>query len=186
MNQTFLLFIFKQVGWIGSDPWPQTQSLSGKTVAAGYTRASNTALFAGKDRYGATCAFLRWCASYASSPRATKYELNWPAISLLGGELALPISGWPASAALIGNSDTTAKPASWQVDFRGIEWPKIGTGSSAVARSNPCRHKKNAKAQNAAPNGAAFRSCTDTGLPNLSAGGYPPHLLQVIRPVYPL
>ena len=53
------------------------------------------------------------------SPRATKYELNWPAISLLGGELALPISGWPASAALRGNSDTTAKPSGWQVYFRG-------------------------------------------------------------------
>jgi hypothetical protein len=60
------------------------------------------------------------------SPRTTKYELNWPAISLLGGELALPISGWPASAALIGNSDTTAKPPSWQVNFRGIEWPIRG------------------------------------------------------------
>jgi hypothetical protein len=24
-----------------------------------------------------------------------------------------------------------------------------------------------------------------TGLPNLAAGGYPPHLLQVVRPVYP-
>jgi hypothetical protein len=24
-----------------------------------------------------------------------------------------------------------------------------------------------------------------TGLPNLTAGGYPPHLLQVVRPVYP-
>jgi hypothetical protein len=47
---------------------------------------------------------------YELSPRATMYELNCPAISLLGGELALPISGWPASAALIGNSDTTAKP----------------------------------------------------------------------------
>jgi hypothetical protein len=24
-----------------------------------------------------------------------------------------------------------------------------------------------------------------TGLPNFAAGGYPPHLLQVVRPVYP-
>ena len=53
------------------------------------------------------------------SPRATNYELNWPAFSLLGGELALPISGLPASAALIGNSDTTAKLSGWQVYFRG-------------------------------------------------------------------
>jgi len=52
------------------------------------------------------------------SPYTAMYELDWPAISLLGGELALPISGWPASAALIGNSDTTAKPPSWQVYFR--------------------------------------------------------------------
>jgi len=29
------------------------------------------------------------------SPRATMYELNWPAISLLGGELALPNPGGP-------------------------------------------------------------------------------------------
>jgi len=42
------------------------------------------------------------------------------------------------------------------------------------------------EAQNAAPNGAASRSCVATGLPNHSAGGCPPHLLQVIRPVYPL
>ena len=40
--------------------------------------------------------------------------------------------------------------------------------------------------QNAAPIGAAFRSCIVTGLPNLAAGGYPPHLLQVVRLVYPI
>src|ERR1017187_8779425 len=32
-------------------------------------------------------------------PRTAKYELNWPAFFLLGGELALPKSGSPASAA---------------------------------------------------------------------------------------
>jgi hypothetical protein len=32
-------------------------------------------------------------------PRTAKYELNWPAFFLLGGELALPQFGWPASAA---------------------------------------------------------------------------------------
>lgn len=40
--------------------------------------------------------------------------------------------------------------------------------------------------QKAAPNGAAFNSCTCHWPPESSAGGYPPHLSQIFRPVVPV
>ena len=94
------------------------------------------------------------------SPRTTKYELNCPAISLLGGELALPTSGWPASAALIGNSDTTAKSSGWQVHFRSPGNDIPSSHSRAEARHFA------PDVQKAAPNGAAFNSALATGLPS--------------------
>ena len=117
------------------------------------------------------------------SPYTAMYELNWPAISLLGGELALPIPGWPASAALIGNSDTTAKPASWQVYFRCTRGPILRkSGSNVLGQRRPqTRRRKTLQSSKRRSNGAAFWSCIATGLPNLAAGSYPPHLLQVVR-----
>lgn len=95
------------------------------------------------------------------SPYTAMYELNWPAISLLGGELALPIPGWPASAALIGNSDTTAKPASWQVYFRCTRGPILRkSGSNVLGQRRPqTRRRKTLQSSKRRSNGAAFWSC---------------------------
>jgi hypothetical protein len=81
------------------------------------------------------------------SPYTAMYELNWAGDFLARRRACSTPNGWPASAALIGNSDTTAKALSWQVYFRC-------TGDAEFAENG-----KHCNVQNAAPIRAAFRSC---------------------------
>ena len=111
------------------------------------------------------------------SPYAAMYELNWA-------------SEFLARRRACSTHIRVARVSRFDRHLRYYsEDRKLASVLSMYSTCGICRRslpKNRHNAQNAAPNGAAFRSCFATGLPNVAAGGYPPHLLQDIRPVYPV